>query len=53
MKHLRHMMALLPLLVTFALAGCDMFAEEEDEGGGCALCLQLGRLYQRGCAEAV
>ena len=32
MKHLRYLLFLLLLLVPFALTGCDMFAEEEDEG---------------------
>lgn len=32
MKHLRYLLTMLLLLMSFALAGCDMFAQEEEEG---------------------
>ena len=32
MKNLRYMLALLLLLLPFSLTGCDMFAQEEEEG---------------------
>ena len=32
MKHLRYLLSLLLLLLPLAVSGCDMFAEEEDEG---------------------